>query len=80
MQGRSEMHHSITPCLLFYQVKSAYHKLTDEKQRSVIIDNIEHVKNELDKERRRLISKGVKKSNAEMILLLNQRSRIELDV
>lgn len=41
------------------QVKSAYHKLTDQKQRDVIVMNIEYVQSELDKERRRLISKGV---------------------
>lgn len=46
----------------FEEVKNAYHKLCDEKQRSVVILNIEYVVEELQKERRRLISKGVKES------------------
>lgn len=43
----------------FEQVKTAYQKLMDEKQRSVIVLNIEYILEEFNKERRRLISKGV---------------------
>lgn len=47
----------------FEQVKASYHKLQDEKQRNVVVMNIEYVQGELDKERRRLISKGLKESD-----------------
>ena len=43
----------------FEQVKGAYLKLQDEAQKKVIIMNIEYVKTETMKDRRRLISKGV---------------------
>jgi hypothetical protein len=41
------------------QLKTAYHKLMDEKQRNVVIMNIEFVESEVKKERRRLLGKGV---------------------
>jgi len=43
----------------FEQVKTAYQKLQHEKQRSVVVLNIEYILEEFNKERRRLISKGV---------------------
>jgi thymidylate kinase len=43
----------------FEQVKTAYQKLQDEKQRGVVVLNIEYILEEFNKERRRLISKGV---------------------
>lgn len=41
------------------QLKTAYHKLMDEKQRNVILLNIEFVEGEVKKERKRLLGKGV---------------------
>ena len=42
------------------QLKTAYHKLMDEKQRNVVLMNIEFVEKEVKKERRRLLGKGVR--------------------
>lgn len=38
----------------------AYQKLCDEKEKSVVIMSIEHIKSEIAKERRKLIGKGVR--------------------
>lgn len=44
---------------IIVQLKDAYQKLCDEGQRNTIIMNIEHVRSEVMKERRKLINKGV---------------------
>jgi hypothetical protein len=49
--------------MLSWQLKNAYHKLMDEKQRNVVIMNIEFVEKETRKERKRLLNKGVRKNN-----------------
>lgn len=43
----------------FEQIKTSYEKLINEDQRKTIIMHIENVTNELKRERKRLISKGV---------------------
>ena len=40
-------------------MKDAYHKLCDETQRNTAIMNIEYVRKEVMKERKKLINKGV---------------------
>ena len=45
----------------FEQVKTAYQKLMDPDQRRVIIMNVEYVRQEVLKERKKLITKGVRK-------------------
>jgi tetratricopeptide (TPR) repeat protein len=47
----------------FEQVKTAYQKLCDEKEKKVVVMNIEHVKGELAKERRRALAKGTAESD-----------------
>ena len=49
-----------SPNMLSWQLKNAYHKLMDEKQRNVVIMNIEFVEKETRKERKRLLNKGVR--------------------
>ena len=44
---------------LVLKLKDAYLKLCDKDQRETIIMNIEHIRNEVRKDRKRLISKGV---------------------
>lgn len=51
------------PRLAFEELKNAYHKLMDEKQKSVILMTIEHVEKEVKKERKRLIAKGVEEQS-----------------
>ena len=46
----------------FEEVKNAYNKLLDESQKKVIILNIEGIRDETTKERRKLIAKGTKES------------------
>ena len=41
------------------KVKSAYQKLCDEKEKNVVIINIEHITDEVNKERKKQIQKGV---------------------
>ena len=43
----------------FEQIKTAYQKLCDEKEKNVVVMNIEHIKEEVAKERRKLVAKGV---------------------
>ena len=43
----------------FEEVKKAYQKLCDPDQKTTVIRNIQFVKGEVSKERRRLINKGV---------------------
>ena len=45
----------------FEQIKTAYQKLCDEKEKNVVVMNIEHIKEEVAKERRKLVAKGVSK-------------------
>lgn len=42
------------------QVKNAYAKLMDENQKKAILMNIEHVEKEVVRERKKLVSKGVR--------------------
>lgn len=44
----------------FEEVKQAYQKLCDEKLKATIIMNIEHIREETRKDRKRLLSKGMK--------------------
>ena len=44
---------------LLPQVKTAYQKLCDEKEKNVVVINIEHITEEVMKERKRLLNKGV---------------------
>jgi hypothetical protein len=46
--------------LYIEQLKTAYHKLMDEKQKHVVIMNLEFVEKEVKKERKRLLGKGVR--------------------
>ena len=48
--------------LNFQQVKTAYQKLCDEKERNVVVINIEHITEEVMKERKRLLNKGVREA------------------
>ena len=41
-------------------MKTAYQKLCDEKEKNVCVINIEHITDEVHKERKRLIQKGVR--------------------
>ena len=41
-------------------MKTAYQKLCDEKEKNVVIINIEHITEECKKERKRLLAKGVR--------------------
>ena len=41
-------------------MKTAYQKLCDEKEKNVVIINIEHITEEVMKERKRLLNKGVR--------------------
>lgn len=54
-----EVFHYIIVSHFISQLKDAYQKLCDDSQRNTIILNIDHVRSEVMKERRKLISKGV---------------------
>lgn len=48
--------------LAFEEVKTAYQKLQDEREKRAVLMHIEHVRHETLKERRRLVAKGVPES------------------
>lgn len=45
--------------LAFEEVKTAYEKLTDEREKKTVLMHIEHVRKETQRERRRLLAKGL---------------------
>ena len=55
--------------LIFPQVKTAYQKLCDEKEKNVVVINIEHITEEVMKERKRLLNKGVSGAMLRMSML-----------